>query len=128
MLLDEIGTHLVNQGIVGGATGWTLAKAHMPPDPDQVVALFETPGLAPFPPGIELDKPGIQVRVRAARKRYDLARSKLAEVYAALHGFTGNLSLNYYVMILALSSALPLGEDTNERPEIAQNYIVYRSR
>lgn len=126
-LLEDLGTQLTGLGLVGGGSGWTLAKGFLPPDPDQVVALFETPGLAPEA-AVDLDRPGFQVRVRGHRKEYDVARVKLEAIYAALHKLTGTLSGNYYVSILATGGALPLGEDRNERPEIAQNYLCQRSR
>lgn len=127
MLLDEIGTYLTNQGVVGGATGWTLAKAYMPPSPDQVVALFETGGFAPELP-VDLDRPTFQVRVRGTKMDYPGARAKIDQVVTELHKFQGTLSGVYYVMIAAMQSPMPLGYDENERPELAVNFRALRSR
>lgn len=127
MLLDEIGAQLSGLGLVGGASGWTLAKGYVPPDPDHVVTLFETPGQPPEA-AVDMDHVGFQVRVRGSVKEYDVARAQLESIYAALHKLTGTLSGTYYVSILASSGPLPLGEDQSERPEIVQNYLCQRSR
>lgn len=126
-LLQDVLDVLVAAGLVDGGTGWKSALSNMPPDPDQVVALFETPGQAPGA-AVDIDYPGFQVRVRGNRKEYDVARAKLEACYLALHKLTGTLSGTYYISILASGSVLPLGEDGNERPEITQNFQCQRSR
>lgn len=127
-LLDEIGDYLTAQGLVGGATGWTLALSQMPTSPDKIVAIFETPGRAPLP-RVEMDMPAFQVRVRGTVRGYADARTKLAAVQAVLHGLANtSLSGVYYVSILAQGSAISMGNDENNRPEISQNYLARRSR
>lgn len=128
MLLDEIGQFLIDQNLVGGATGWTLAKGWMPPEPNKVVGVFEYPGEPPFAGRIEIDIPAFQIRVRAEKEDYVAARTEIEAIYLALHGYSGTLSGVYYVMITALASPLPLGRDENERPEIVQNFSAKRSR
>jgi len=126
-LLDEIEDRLLTDNVGGGATGFDILKTFLPPDPDQVIVLFESAG---DPPGttIAADRPGFQVRVRGKELEYEVARAKLKEAFDSLHLFTGNLLGVYYVSIMATGSAFPLGYDKSDRPEVAQNYIAMRSR
>lgn len=135
-LLDDIGDHLIAAGVVGGVTGWTLAKSFLPPSPDQVVALYETPGEAPdiLRPGdssTAFDKPGLQVRVRGAAHDYATARTKIQAVFAALHQSEPAVTSGepYIVYLYAVQSApMPLGLDQSNRPELTWNFILMRQR
>lgn len=127
-LLDDIGTHLTTAGVVGGATGWVLSKGYMPPTPDQVLAVFETPG---EPPEVGkgdatvYDYPGFQVRVRGAKFGYSAARAKLQDVFDALHAREPS---GYVYVYAAGSGPLPLGNDAQQRPELTQNYRAMAAR
>lgn len=135
-LLDDIGDHLVAALVVGGATGWTLAKGFMPPSPDKVVALFETPGLeAGHVPDLgseeAFDQPGLQVRVRGSAFDYATARTKIQEAFEALHGnepvVTSGEPLIVYINAVQ-SAPLPMGLDGSNRPEMTWNFIMMRQR
>jgi hypothetical protein len=101
--------------------------------PDRIVALIETPGTPPLA-RIEMDEPGLQVRVRgqsymAASTAYLEARAKAEDTYQALHGLApGTYSSQHYVGIWAEQPPFLLRYDENNRPEIAFNLRVYRSR
>ncbi len=123
MLLDEIGAWLVERGVAGGATGWALAKAYMPPSPDQVVGLFETGGFLPSP---SADRLTFQVRVRGAKLDYPGARSKIGQALDALQKLAGELSGAGYVSITAMQAPFPMGYDANDRPEVACNFAAVR--
>ncbi|RJQ09894.1 MAG: hypothetical protein C4551_03225 [Bacillota bacterium] len=125
MLLDEIGTWLVERGIVGGTTGWTLAKGYMPPTPDRIVALFDTGGTPASP---SADQPTFQLRVRAARMDYPGTRAKAWEAFNALQKLRGELSGVGYESVTARQLPFPMGYDTNDRPEFACNLVAVRLR
>lgn len=132
-MLDDVGGLLTTAAIVEGGTGWTLKQGRMPETPDQVVALFEAPGLPPEPtPGltpqdIELRYPQVQVRVRAEANDYPAARSKLQEVFSFLHAKVNTIvGAATYLHFLATSDPLPLGEDALQRPELTQNFTMAR--
>ena len=85
-LLDDIKNKLVSDGIVDGSTGWKFYKAYLPDSPSNVVAIYEMPGPEPDQTqGIAYEYPGFQIYTRASAFEYDVARSKLMEVYRSLN-------------------------------------------
>ena len=136
MLITDVLDYLVDQGLIGGATGWSEAAGYLPPTPDQIIAVYETHGLPPElkPVGsaeIEYDMPGFQVRGRAGRFGYSALRTKMGEVYRALHGSslapaTGD---PMYVQVIAVQSGpLPMGLDDLSRPGMTWNFTAMRER
>lgn len=137
-LLDELGTVLSTQSIASssGEGGWYLALSMMPDStasPDRIVAVIPTPGTPPLAT-VELDEPGVQIRVRgqsymSASTAFQEAWSKAEAAYTALHGLApGTYSGRYYAGIWAEQSPFLLRYDENNRPEVAFNLRVYRSR
>lgn len=135
-LLDDIGDHLVAAGVVGGATGWTLAKSFSPSTPDKVVTLFETPGQTPEilrdgDGAPSYDYPGFQVRVRGTAMDYATARKKIYDIFVALHqaepdGVSGDPTIVYIYGVQ--SAPMPLGHDPSNRPELTWNFQIMRER
>ena len=134
-LLDDIAIRLRDQA-VGGLPGttqltdtnWTITKGFMPADPDRCITLYETGG---FPPEVlpELAYPTFQVRLRSISTGYSTGREKLQAVENALHGFASTTSNGvYYVAIYAMSAAIPLGYDDEDRPLMAENFRALRDR
>lgn len=135
-LLDDLVAWLTLQGVAGD-TNWPIAASFQPPGPpDQCVTLYETPGEVPdaaHPDSTEdeYNYPGIQVRVRGTTMDYAGARSKIEDVFLALHKADIPLSASQkpIVYIYALNSApLPMGLDNNNRPELTWNFKVMRKR
>lgn len=133
--LDDVKTMLDEAGITGGGTGWVCKLGTMPATPDQVVALFESPGRpheatpGTSPQSDRLTYPNLQVRVRGAEHDYESTRAKLQEVDEFLHAkvsVTPTGSAATFLHILALGSALPLGDDENGRPGVSQNFHTAR--
>lgn len=125
MLLDDIATYLEANSI--GTVGTDLFKGDMPETPDNCVALFEYAG---EPPEVatDIEYPGLQVRVR--NTSYSAARVKIDAVYALLHTLANTtLSGTKYLSIFAVqSSPVPLGRDSSNRVDLAQNYKVTKVR
>ncbi|MFW6079002.1 MAG: minor capsid protein [Gemmatimonadota bacterium] len=127
-LLEDVSTRLADQGVVGGATGWTVVRDAMPSGPDQVVVVTETPGEAPGT-RTEIDRPHLQARTRGAEDAgRSAARSKAGDVYDALHGFTGTIDGTYYIGIYAMQTPFFLRVDENDRYEYGVNFRILRSR
>lgn len=126
-VVDDVVDRLIAAGLIEGGTGWKGFVNEMPPEPDQIVGVFESGG---GPPGtrLDMDRPTFQVRVRAAKHDWPAARAKIKAIFASLHKFTGALTGTYYVAIMAAGDVLPLGLDANNRPELTQNYEALRSR
>lgn len=139
-LLDEIGTILSTQSVAsssGEGVGWYLALSMMPDStasPDRIVAVIPTPGSPPLADQVELDEPGVQIRVRgqsymSASTAFQEAWAKAEDAYAILHGLApGTYSGRYYAGVWAEQSPFLLRYDENNRPEVAFNLRVYRSR
>ena len=135
-VLDDIAAHLATQGVgtVGGTTDVAIYKGHMPPDPDQVVALIELRGLAPIDTlgmtagGQSVEIPMLQVLVRSQTDNYEQARILAETVYKTLHGITGQTVGGgaRYLTIEALSSPYNFGEDKNGRWIIGFNLLTWK--
>ena len=142
-LLDEIGVRLSSQavasssGTVTGDETWRLALGFMPDSTllgDTVVAVIETPGLAPDA-ATEIDRPGFQVLTRGeslidTSTAYEAARAKAEEVKTALHAITpGSLGGgHHYTGIWAQQDPFFAGLDESDRPVFSQNFRAQRSR
>lgn len=124
---DDVVDYLIAQGTVEGATGWKAFVNEMPAEPDQIVGVFEAGG-GPPETRIDMNRPAVQIRVRAGRHDWPAARAKIKAVFDLLHKFSGALTGTYYVAIIAAGDVIPLGLDANDRPELAQTYSMMRSR
>ncbi len=105
--------------------------------PDQLVAIFERPGMAPLPvlagnnssvnTGL-LDQPIIQIRVRSASGSYEAGNTLMQGVYKALEGVTEQLvpasTGLFFHLMLAQGFPAYLGLDVRQRHEWSQNYRV----
>ena len=127
-LLDSIGDYLTTQGLVGGATGWTLAKDWEPPSPDQVVTLFSAGGR---PPESAVRYPRFQVRVRGGSHGGSAAKAKIQAIFASLHesapGYLDSPTSNA-VDILAIDEPILIDTDEKYRPAYVQRYEVLYTR
>lgn len=135
-LIDDVLDYLEAQGLIRGATGWSGFANYLPPTPDQVIAVFPTPGLEPeeAPAGsteTEYDYPGFQVRGRGTVFGSSALLDKLGAVFRSLHGSTLSPAGGdpIYVYVYAVQSGpLPLGHDQNDRPEFTWNFRAMRER
>ncbi len=130
-LLTEIGNHLIDEGIVDGATGWLLQKSFMPSSPAKVVALFETPGepaevISEGSAETAYDQPTFQVRVRGDVRKYSDARSKMQQVFLALQAMEPGA--NFVYLYSNQSGPMPMGDDKSDRPEMTWNFVTFRAR
>lgn len=134
MFLDQIKRHLAELSVVDGSTGWLCRLSDMPSTPDKVVVLYETPGDPPDVDesgAVEYDEPGLQVRVRGEVDDYAAARNKIQDVFEALHeneptAMTGETIIVY--LYATQSGPLPMGKDSNNRPELVWNFRVKKQR
>lgn len=136
LLITDVLDFLVAEGIIGGATGWGQGAGYMPPDPDQIIAVFNTPGLVPevVKTGSTeqaYDNPGFQVRGRGGEFGYNALAVKMGEVFRSLHGSAlGPTSGDpAYVIVIGIQSGpLPIGLDDESRPGLTWNFEAMRER
>lgn len=126
ILLEEIGDYLATNNI--GIVGQNIFIGDIPTSPDDCICLYEYAGNAPeFAYGVNIDKPGLQVRVR--NLSYFKCRQKIQDIQNILHG-KRNIILNgtHYTSIHAVQGVTPLGKDENNRIEFVQNFKIIKKR
>lgn len=133
-LTDDFGSWLTDNGFVGGATGWTLAKNSIPADPDKVVALMQFGGRYPLARA-GLDRPTLQINVRGEPRNtsgaVSAADAKIHAIFRALAVpgvFPLTISGTSYRYAHAQQSPFQLRHDENERPEWVVNFEIGLSR
>lgn len=130
-VLEAIGDYLETQG--QGTLGTNLFLARMPESPDSCVTVFEYEGAAPmevFRSNVTaVDMPRIQVKVRASREDYPVARDKAAAIRDLLGAITNTtISGVSLLRVRPVASILPLGFDQQDRPIVAVNFECYVGR
>jgi hypothetical protein len=125
--------YLTVAGIVGGGTGWPCYVGYMPDDIPQTVAVFPTGGYPADTLGRENLRPTCQVRVRAARLSYAVARAKWQAIFDALQdakpGLVGSPDpLKGYAFIQAMQTAPLQFNDANGRPNFTSNWRAMLTR
>jgi len=119
-LLENIATYLTAQAQIGGASGWSHAIGYLPDSPDKIVGLFQFAGRYPDPRA-GLERPGVQVRVRASAGDYATAQSKAYSLFDGLQALPpGTITAVRYLH--AIGSPTPLGQDDSRRPEFVLNF------
>lgn len=93
----------------------------MPDQPDRCVALYEYAGASPLEVLVDeaatIERPSVQVLVRAGRNDYPTARALAASVQAALVNIVDeDISGQRFLRVHALSSVNAVGTDENHRP------------
>jgi hypothetical protein len=124
-ILEAVGSH-IDSNYATLTIGTNLFLAKMPDTPDFCVAVYEYQGQAPMETfgsaGFSIDKPSIQVVVRATRDDYPTARN-LAQDLRILLASVRDTSINglRVVRLASNGSVLSLGTDDLDRPRIAFN-------
>jgi hypothetical protein len=98
----------------------------MPESPDYCVAIFEYEGLPPIETfgsaGFVIERPSLQVMVRASREDYVTARDKAVTLRTLIAGISNTtLSGIGILRVTSMGSVNPLGVDELERPQVIFN-------
>jgi hypothetical protein len=127
-ILDAIGTALQSAGV--GTLGSTIFLSRMPASPDVAVTAYETGAGYPLytqgnTSGASLIVANIQVVARDAREDYQAARTKIADVTAALEAVSNSTISGIVILrVEQVGTPSPLGLDDNDRPRVAMTYAV----
>jgi hypothetical protein len=124
-ILEAVGTHLASNG--HGTLGTNLFLAVMPDSPDVMTCVYETGGSPPDQvmgsSAWAIDRPSLQIIVRAGQGDYPTARDEAAAIRLLLSGITDQTLSGINVMrILPSGGLLPLGEDPLGRPMVSFNF------
>lgn len=124
-VLEAIGTYIDNNNATL-TLGTNLFLAKMPDSPDVCVCIYEYEGQPPIETfgatALEIDRPSVQIAVRAGRDDYPAARD-LADTLRTLVAGMSNVSVGgVSVMRVSSSGSLyPLGADALDRPRVVFN-------
>jgi len=130
MLLDDIRSYLIAQGVVQSGTSiplppWPCFEGYVTDDQDQTVALFETGGYPADTLGRENERVTFQVRVRAARLDYSTARAKWLAIFNALQD---SIPAPGYAFVQAMHYGPMHFNDDKGRPNLTANFRVMKAR
>jgi hypothetical protein len=119
MMLEALADRLTTASVA--TTGVDLFIGIMPNDPDLCVALYEYAGSPPLEVlrdnAATLERPSVQVMVRASRNDYPAARELITEVRDTLTGITDqSISGVTFLRVSQNSSINAVGTDENDRP------------
>lgn len=119
MILEALADRLNSASVA--ITGTNLFIGLMPNDPDVCMSLYEYAGSQPLEVmrdnDATLERPSVQVLVRATRNDYPAARDLIEAARDALTGITDETISNVrFLRVSALSSINAVGMDDNERP------------
>ena len=119
MILEALADKLNSASVA--ITGTNLFIGLMPNDPDVCMSLYEYAGSQPLEVmrdnDATLERPSVQVLVRATRNDYPTARDLIEAARDTLTGITDETISNVrFLRVSALSSINAVGMDDNERP------------
>lgn len=124
-VLEAVGNY-IDTNSADLTLGTNLFLSKMPESPDYCVAIFEYEGLPPIETfgaaGFVIERPSLQIMVRASREDYVTARDKavtLRNLIAAISDTT--LSGIGILRVTSMGSVNPLGVDELERPQVVFN-------
>lgn len=120
--LEALADRLQTASVATAATN--LFIGIMPDSPDTCVALYEYAGSSPLEvlrdDTATIERPSVQVMVRASRNDYPTARSLIESVRDTLTAISDEtVSGVRFLRVHNLSSINALGTDENERPEFS---------
>lgn len=129
-MTDDVGAYLESNGLGTVATplaAGTIFSGFTPTSPDNIIALFETPGFEPVRVmgGRAMSKLNLQVLVR--NKRDEDAEAKAKAIFVLLDTFVGLMSGVKYFSIMGRTEPYPIGVDENKRRQWTCNYVVHRA-
>jgi hypothetical protein len=118
-MLESLADRLQSASVAVAATNLFIGL--MPDKPDVCVALYEYAGAQPLEVMVDnsatLERPSIQVMVRAGRNDYPAARTLISSVRDVLTSITDEtISGERFLRVNQISSINSLGVDENERP------------
>jgi hypothetical protein len=118
-MLESLADRLQSASVAFAATDLFIGL--MPDKPDVCVALYEYSGAQPLEVMVDnsatLERPSVQVMVRAGRNDYPTARALISSVRDVLTNITDEtISGERFLRVNQISSINSLGVDENERP------------
>ena len=124
---EDIKDMLEDESSLGLTFATDLFVGREPPEPDDSVTIFDTPG---FPPALNLNDqgyeyPSVQIRVRS--NDYLTGWNLIHAIQVVLHGKAGETwNATLYTVIYCSSGPALLDWDENNRPRFIINFNLQR--
>lgn len=130
-MLESLADRLNSASVA--VTASNLFIGLMPDQPDLCVAIYEYSGQSPLEVltsnTATLDRPSVQVLVRASRNDYPTGRALTASVRDVLTAITDEtISGERFLRVNSVSSITALGVDSNDRPRFSLSLQVVMER
>jgi hypothetical protein len=127
-ILEAVGTYLQQNSF--GNLGQNIFLSMMPESPDACIAVLEYQGLTPMftqgAGGIQVDRPSLQLQVRAGRDDYVAARDQANNARILLSQVANQTIDGLRILRIEPSgSILPVGVDDNHRPLVTVNFNCF---
>ena len=125
-ILEAVGDYLAANS--QGTLGTNLFLGRMPATPDVCVTVYEYEGSPPGETlgagtGVKLDKPRLQLNVRASRDDYPTGRDKAMAIRDLLCAVTNQTLSGLLVLrIRPIGTVQVLAFDNDDRPRFVTNY------
>lgn len=130
--VDDVYTHLLDEGLAGGISGWDLYRRRLSDDGDRVVVVSEDGGplvevatASGIGDGALTDK-AVLVTVRADAWDSDAAKAKADAIFAALHGVLhSTIGATAYLRVRAQTpEPIFAGFDEQHRPLFTTSFLL----
>jgi hypothetical protein len=130
-MLESLADRLNSASVAVTATNLFIGL--MPDQPDLCVAIYEYSGQSPLQVltsnTATLERPSVQVLVRASRNDYPTGRTLIASVRDTLTAITDEtITGERFLRVNAASSINALGLDANDRPRFSLSLQVVMER
>ena len=119
MTTKEVKTHLVNDSIVEGATGWTCQLGEESQSPDKMVTIYASGGPQPMKQfgSTANTQPSFQIRVRGEAHKYIDTETQCIAILGSLY----KALIGTYRVTETSSSPIFLEKDESNRPIFSLN-------
>lgn len=127
VLVDDIATALTSEGVVGGATGWTVKKLVRPDSgADKIVCVYPLGGGPDEDTRNELVEPRFQIIVRGEPEIVEATQTKMNEVIDALDDCESAVGSGYVIVKREGSGFEVMGVDSQRRLLLGATFRTMR--
>jgi hypothetical protein len=125
VLIDDIYTYLVAQGVVAGATGWPCYKMYWVDDDTRGVLLQIEEGAKPDTRWT-IDEPILSVWVRGDEREHEAAQTKMQEIIDTLFINDAGVGSNYVYINQVGSGYTTFSIDASKRALLNKRFEIMR--
>jgi len=111
-------------GVFAAETGWAIRISRSKDAPDTLITIYDVAGNIPEP-GLDINRPGIQVLVRGDQNGYNAAYSKCENIRDTLLGLPSQtINGDIWASVTMSSDIIFVGYDDKDRPLFTLNFLL----